>query len=175
VTSVRAVHSCFRRVWARGGGFRLNVTIAISAFALDLPQLSATPGRGWAVLAGSLVLGFLDLQSGQAQNRFYTELQDLIATDLRDLVAPERSTGPALAPVSGDLRIAIERLREAVVENGATKTASAMANLAIAIDGLLSQMRSDQKLMREWIGTQAEQQRDIHRLLETVVHEDLRE
>src|SRR6202167_3557618 len=27
-------------------------------------------------LAGSLVLGFLDLQAGQAQNRFYTELED---------------------------------------------------------------------------------------------------
>jgi hypothetical protein len=124
-------------------------------------------------LAGSLILGFLDLQSGQAQNRFYTELQDLIATDLRDLVAPDR--GAATAPVSGDLRVAIERLREAVVENGSAKTASAMANLAIAIDGLLSQMRSDQKIMREWINTQGEQQRDIHRLLETVVHENVRE
>ena len=29
-------------------------------------------------LAGSLVLGFLDLQAGQAQNRFYTELEDRI-------------------------------------------------------------------------------------------------
>jgi hypothetical protein len=27
-------------------------------------------------LAGSLVLGFLDLQTSQAQNRFYTELGD---------------------------------------------------------------------------------------------------
>jgi hypothetical protein len=126
-------------------------------------------------LAGSLILGFLDLQSGQAQNRFYTELQDLIATDLRDLVAPERGAGLTAAPVSGDLRVAIEKLREAIVENGSIKTASAMANLAIAIDGLLSQMRTDQKIMREWINTQGEQQRDIHRLLETVVREDVRE
>jgi hypothetical protein len=99
----------------------------------------------------------------------------LIATDLRDLVALERSTGATSAPVSGDLRVAIEKLREAIVENGSTKTASAMANLAIAIDGLLSQMRADQKIMREWISTQGEQQRDIHRLLETVVHENVRE
>jgi hypothetical protein len=126
-------------------------------------------------LAGSLILGFLDLQSGQAQNRFYTELQDLIATDLRDLVAPDRSTGVTAAPVSGDLRVAIEKLREAIVENGSTKTASAMANLALAIDGLLNQMRADQKTMREWVSAQGEQQRDIHRLLETVVHENARE
>src|SRR5690349_18516443 len=31
-------------------------------------------------LAGSLVLGFLDLQSSQAQNRFYTELEDWLST-----------------------------------------------------------------------------------------------
>ena len=31
-------------------------------------------------LAGSLVLGFLDLQAGQAQNRFYGELEDWLST-----------------------------------------------------------------------------------------------
>lgn len=31
-------------------------------------------------LAGSLVLGFLDLQAGQAQNRFYNELEEWMAT-----------------------------------------------------------------------------------------------
>ncbi len=41
-------------------------------------------------LAGALVLGFLDLQSGQAQNRFYTELEDWLATTVRDLVEPDR-------------------------------------------------------------------------------------
>lgn len=31
-------------------------------------------------LAGSLILGFLDLQAGQAQNRFYTELEDWLSS-----------------------------------------------------------------------------------------------
>ena len=35
-------------------------------------------------LAGSLILGFLDLQAGQAQNRFYTELEDFLAEPCRD-------------------------------------------------------------------------------------------
>ena len=47
-------------------------------------------------LAGSLVLGFLDLQSGQAQNRFYTELEDWLATTVRDLDC-RRLDGPRLA------------------------------------------------------------------------------
>ena len=48
-------------------------------------------------LAGSLVLGFLDLQSSQAQNRFYTELEDWLSTTVYDHAA-EPGTGGA-APV----------------------------------------------------------------------------
>ena len=39
-------------------------------------------------LAGSLVLGFLDLQAGQAQNRFYTDLEDWLDT-VTDLAPAE--------------------------------------------------------------------------------------
>src|SRR3981081_3792629 len=34
-------------------------------------------------LAGSLILGFLDLQSSQAQNRFYTDFEDWLASTVR--------------------------------------------------------------------------------------------
>src|SRR5262249_41928702 len=62
-------------------------------------------------LAGSLVLGFLDLQTSQAQNRFYTELEDWLSTTVSDLHAEPGATvaaaaGPALP---GDLRLSIER------------------------------------------------------------------
>jgi hypothetical protein len=40
-------------------------------------------------LAGSLILGFLDLQAGQAQNRFYTDLEDWLSTTVRDLGVSE--------------------------------------------------------------------------------------
>src|SRR5712672_4565154 len=45
-------------------------------------------------LAGPLILGFLDLQSGQAQNRFYTDLEDWLATTVRDL-GVDSGTGPS--------------------------------------------------------------------------------
>ena len=58
-------------------------------------------------LAGSLVLGFLDLQTSQAQNRFYTELEDWLSTTVRDLGVEGEPTAmamPAPAAFSGDLR-----------------------------------------------------------------------
>src|SRR6202051_2878796 len=73
-------------------------------------------------LAGSLVLGFLDLQSSQAQNRFYTDLEDWLSTTVRDLVVDRE--GPGAAPagaLSGDLKGAIDRLRDVVAEGGSNR------------------------------------------------------
>jgi uncharacterized protein YneF (UPF0154 family) len=119
-------------------------------------------------LAGSLVLGFLDLQSSQAQNRFYTELEDWLSTTVYDHAA---EPGAAVG-VSGEVRGAIERLREAVDQAGSGKAAStAMANLAEAIQGLVHHMRTEQQMIRDWVDGQAEQQREIKKLLEIIVRE----
>jgi uncharacterized protein YneF (UPF0154 family) len=118
-------------------------------------------------LAGSLVLGFLDLQSSQAQNRFYTELEDWLSTTVYD-----HASEPAAAGVSGEVRGAIERLRDAVDQAGSGKAAStAMANLAEAIQGLVHHMRTEQQMIRDWVDGQAEQQREIKKLLEIMVRE----
>jgi hypothetical protein len=115
-------------------------------------------------LAGSLVLGFLDLQTSQAQNRFYTDLEDWLATTVRDLGVET----PAIAAAGGsDIQAAIERLREVISDGGSNKAATgAMANLAEAIQGLVHHMRSEQQLIREWVDGQAVQHREIRRLLE---------
>src|SRR5258707_169390 len=122
-------------------------------------------------LAGSLVLGFLDLQTSQAQNRFYTELEDWLATTVRDLGVE----APAMAGGSSDIHASIERLREVISEvmsdSGPSKGAtSAMANLAEAIQGLVVHMRGEQQLIREWVDAQAVQHREIRRLLEILAH-----
>jgi hypothetical protein len=120
-------------------------------------------------LAGSLVLGFLDLQSSQAQNRFYTELEDWLSTTVYDQ-ASEPST--ASAHVAIEVRSAVERLREAVDQAGSGKAASnAMANLAEAIQGLVHHMRTEQQMIRDWVDSQADQQREIKKLLEVMVRE----
>ena len=54
-------------------------------------------------LAGSLALGFLDLQAGQAQNRFYMELEDWLSTIVSDLSVDSEARPVAAAP-SGEMR-----------------------------------------------------------------------
>ncbi|MBR0755928.1 flagellar motor protein MotA [Bradyrhizobium jicamae] len=116
-------------------------------------------------LAGSLILGFLDLQSSQAQNRFYTDLEDWLATTVRGI------SGEGAA-VGGDLQGAIDRLRTALEEGGSNRsTTAAMANLAEAIQGLVAHMRTEQQMIREWADGQGEQNREIKRLLERLARQ----
>jgi len=123
-------------------------------------------------LAGSLVLGFLDLQMSQAQNRFYIDLEDWLSSTVRDL-GVEGDLRNVGAP-AGEFRVAIERLKDSIGEAGGGKAATAaMANLAEAIHGLVNHMRSEQQMIRDWADSQAEQQRDIKRLLERLGREDV--
>src|SRR5579883_592968 len=114
-------------------------------------------------LAGSLILGFLDLQSSQAQNRFYTDLEDWLATTVRQY----GSDGAG----SGDIAGALERLRTAMEEGGGRHTTAAMANLAEAIQGLVQHMRTEQQMIREWADNQGEQSSEIKRLLERIARQ----
>ena len=111
-------------------------------------------------LAGSLVLGFLDLQAGQAQNRFYTELEDWLAvsgsTDETALVPVGSS---ALPP---ELVNALNRLAGAVGEGPAGRDATqAMANLAGGVQDLVTHMRSEQQLIRDWVEAQASRDKEL--------------
>jgi hypothetical protein len=122
-------------------------------------------------LAGSLVLGFLDLQTSQAQNRFYTELEDWLSTTVRDAGG---ETVMATGPVSGDLKGMLDRVKEVVEGSGSNRASTtAMANLAEAIQGLVQHMRTEQQMIRDWVDSQAEQHREIRRLLEILVRENV--
>lgn len=117
-------------------------------------------------LAGSLILGFLDLQSSQAQNRFYTDLEDWLASTVREY------SGDGVGAGGGELQNAVERLRTAMEEGGGNRsTTAAMANLAEAIQGLVAHMRTEQQMIREWADGQGEQNKEIKRLLERLARQ----
>jgi len=124
-------------------------------------------------LAGSLVLGFLDIQAGQAQNMFYNDLEDWLST-VTDL--DPAMIEPDSMATAEDLRVAIERLSRAIQEGGGPNTTggttqratAAMANLAEGIQGLVQSMRTEQQVVREWVEGQSEQQKELKQILETI-------
>jgi hypothetical protein len=119
-------------------------------------------------LAGSLILGFLDLQTSQAQNRFYTNLEDWLATTVDDV----DTVGANSAALPAGITDAIERLRQTVTDTGSGKaTTAAMANLAEAIQGLVQHMRAEQQMIRDWADAQAKLNSDIRRFMEILSRE----
>ena len=120
-------------------------------------------------LAGSLVIGFLDLQAGRAQTRFYTELENWLSsvTDLSSDIAtvPEAVKADSVE----EIRLLSERLRH-MQENGGSspRVASAMANLADGISGLVKNMRSEQQIMRDWVEAQSDEQKAMRDTLEKI-------
>ena len=140
-------------------------------------------------LAGSLVLGFLDLQAGQAQNRFYTDLEDWLSTTVRDIggdntaaahlpAARERMVeqvaaepAPLALPPPSPLDLAplveaVNRLDRTMTEAGTQRVTSAMSHLAESLQGLVTHMRSEQALMKQMIEVQGAQQQELRRIVD---------
>jgi hypothetical protein len=142
-------------------------------------------------LAGSLILGFLDLKAAQAQNRFYIDLEDWLSS-ITDVAAGsgsdmalQNASQASIAPQL--LRAELQALQRAVekltytIDNqkpasspAASASASASAprgdtdsieQLADAVASLVSQMREEQKIVRQWAQGQQTQQNEIQRLL----------
>ncbi|MFZ1681632.1 MAG: flagellar motor protein MotA [Rhizobiaceae bacterium] len=115
-------------------------------------------------LSGSLVLGFLDLQASRAQNRFYTELENWLST-VTDLGVD--SGGEARVGSAEELRLLADRLRT-LQDSGASshRVAQAMASLAEGVSGLVKNMRTEQQTLRDFIETQAGEQKAMRGTLE---------
>ncbi len=109
-------------------------------------------------LASSLILGFLDLQAGQAQNRFYAEFEEFLASHVR--------TTPVVEPDAATQTVAI-----AEPHTDHQKNAAAIATLAEGIQALVGHMRTEQQQIRNWVDVQAQQQEDIGKLLRRLLEE----
>jgi hypothetical protein len=136
-------------------------------------------------LAGSLILGFLELQASQAQNRFYNDLEDWLST-ITDIQAGESGT----LAVPGHLRLdiaglqkGIERINQTLddaltadvpaaptssvtgVPQLSAQDGESMEKLADAVASLVQQMREEQKIVRQWAQAQQVQQNEMQKLI----------
>jgi hypothetical protein len=120
-------------------------------------------------LAGSLVLGFLDLQAGQAQNRFYNELEDNLTAKTAVDLPIEPASG--FDSVPRDLRSAIEKIAATADQTHVRATSIAMANLADGIQSLVQHMRNEQQMIRDWVEAQATQNEEMKKVLKQIARE----
>ena len=123
-------------------------------------------------LSGSLVLGFLDLQTSQAQNAFYTDLEDWMTsmTELDHPMTALQATGMGVS--SGEVQAMIEQLGSTMQSTNSSQNAiRAMAELARGIDGLVKHIRAEQADLRIHIEEQGETNRRLRDLIEAMLRE----
>jgi hypothetical protein len=114
-------------------------------------------------LSGSLVLGFLELQAGQAQNRFYNELEEWLSSVTR------LSTGTAVSegeqPVPAYIQALLEQTADSLenlqrtLARGSESQVAANTNLmslSERLSTLTDQMRTEQALMTRLAENQLE-------------------
>lgn len=123
-------------------------------------------------LSGSLVLGFLELQASHAHNRFYNELEEWLSG------ITELTPGSSFATdqASRQLTSAVYEMQRAVEElsvrlrgqsgviagpAGSAGNDETVRDLARGVNQLVTQMRAEQKVVREWVDEQASQQSEV--------------
>mgnify|MGYP001766128043 FL=1 len=146
----------------------------IGAVFEDLKTGLAKPLSGMGVafssslfgLAGSLVIGFLDLQASQAQNRFYNELEDWLSTEAELDLDGDGASGRGIAE---QLRASVDRLTRVAQEGGSNRnTSAALVDLSESLRGLVAHVRTEQNQLRDWIVTQAEENQRTRVALERI-------
>ncbi len=125
-------------------------------------------------LSGSLVLGFLELMTGQAQGRFYNEVEDWLAGNAR-LTTPGLGGGEGETPLPAYVQALLENTAEnldalqrtlAQGEDQRRQAQAALIALVERLGTLSDQMRSQQTLLASMAEGQTELRPVLSRLAE---------
>ena len=143
----------------------------VSAIFADIKNGLAAPlgGMGTAFstsmfgLAGSLVLGFLDLQAGQAQNRFYNDLEDWLSSVTRLSSGALSGEGEQSVPAYVQALLeqsaeSLENLQRTLArgEEGRSSANENIMALVSKLETLTDHMRTQQSLMMRLAESQLE-------------------
>src|SRR6266446_490749 len=160
------------------GALNVSASDLARAFA-DLKAGVESPLHGMATafssslfgLAGSLVLGFLDLQAGQAQNRFYNDLEEWLSTYTRLSTGPFGDSGEGSVPAYIQALLeqtadSLENLQRLLTrsEEGRIAANTTLAGLGDRLGALGEYMNAGQGLMARLTDSQTELQPALARL-----------
>ncbi len=116
-------------------------------------------------LSGSLILGFLDMQAGQAQNRFYTDLEEWLTSVTKFSAAGPTSISDGDQSVPAYVSALLEQTAESLDslqrtlsrnEDRRHSGENAMINVSEKLAALTDQMRAEQDLMVKLVEGQME-------------------
>ncbi|MEO0400287.1 MAG: hypothetical protein AAF224_12800 [Pseudomonadota bacterium] len=117
--TVNAVAATISGLAATNGPAEDAVTQLIQNLREPLSGMGTAFSSSLFGLGGSLIVGFLDLQAGQAQNRFYTDLEDWLSGMIETRRAKAGGTGASYsdADLPEDIGAAVQSLEASLAAN----------------------------------------------------------
>jgi hypothetical protein len=118
-------------------------------------------------LSGSLVVGFLELQASQAQNRFYNDFEEWLSGHTRlsagGMADTDNSVPAYVQALLEQTADSLDNLQRVIARNEESRnqSQSALLQLTEQLSGLSDQMRAEQELLRRL----AEAQTDLKPVL----------
>ena len=147
-----------------------------TALAAPLAGMGTSFSCSMFGLAGALVVGFLDLQCGQAQRRFFNELEEWMATVTRHVSSGPAGIADGEASVPAYIQALLEQTAESLEslqrtvarsEDGRSTASRSLEVLADRLGVLTEQMRAEQSLLVKLAEQHIEIQPLLRRLTES--------
>ena len=170
--TVAAVGTTIGGLTLGGGDFAVIFDSLKSGLQAPLTGMSIAFSSSLFGLAGSLVLGFLELQASQAQNRFFNDLEEWLSGFTR-LASGGGGGGEGEQSVPAYVQALLEQTADSLenlqrtiarTEDGRGSTQIALNSLAEQLAGLTDQMRSEQNLANRAVEDNAELRSALNRL-----------
>lgn len=128
-------------------------------------------------LSGSLILGFIDLQAGQAQNRFYNDLEDWLSSVTKlgrggslPVSEGEQGVPSYVAALLEQTAESLDRLQRTIgrAEEDRGGVNAAIRNLADRLETVTEQRRAEQQLLVNLVDAQNETRAVLARLADSL-------
>ncbi|MBN07193.1 MAG: flagellar motor protein MotA [Rhodospirillaceae bacterium] len=154
-----------------GGDFTVVFSNLKAGLAAPLDGMGTAFSSSLFGLAGSLILGFLDLQSGQAQNRFYNDLEEWLSSLTRLSSGTIAADGDQSVPAYVQALLeqtaeSLENLQRTLARGEESNIASnaSLVRLTDSLGTLGDQMKAEQHTLVKL----TENQSDLKTLLERI-------
>jgi methyl-accepting chemotaxis protein len=158
-----------------------NATIAVfdelkTGLAAPMKGMGTAFSSSLLGLSGSLIIGFLELQASHAHNRFYNELEEWLSgiTELTPgATAATDQASRHFTTAVYEMQRAVEELSSRMRGQAGVPAAAGgfaggeepVRDLARGVNQLVTQMRAEQKVVREWVDQQSAQQSEVTNVL----------